>query len=193
MSGHISKRERVAMPQLCWDCMQLGFDEKESLIFINSRLGRDTTGTVKGKGRGITAGTYYYYKRQVTSGEYTNDWLSDFTRVGYVVSHHKLIKTAEEQYHDIVKRLWIEENKTIADPISGLRKEARDEYKIMRLRADLREQGKYIAQLNDTTPIVAQVRRVLLENENAKSITQHGKTDDKQQQSVVESRVPPVE
>jgi hypothetical protein len=191
MGGKLTAKERKAMPQLVWDCIQYNLEEKEAQQYINSRLGRDTTGTITGgKERGISLGAYYYYKRVIKRGDFTQEWLNEFTKIGYLVSHHELISTAQEQYRDIVKRLFIEENKTIIDQ-NGVVRENRDEYKIMRLREDLRQQGTYIMRLNDTTPIVAQVRQILLEKQNQSEqlSTQHG--TDAEPES--DTGIPPIE
>jgi hypothetical protein len=58
--------------------------------------------------------------------------------------------SAQKQYSDIMHQIYIEQNK-----------EVRDEYKIMKLRHDLREQGLYIIRLSDTTPVILQIRKLL--------------------------------
>lgn len=78
-------------------------------------------------------------------------WIENFTKVGLLLTIHQLIDSAQKQYSDIMHQLYIEKNK-----------EERDEYKIMKLRHDLREQGLYIVKLTDTTPVILQIRNYSL-------------------------------
>ena len=47
-------------------------------------------------------------------------------------------------------QLYIEKNK-----------EEHDDYKLMKLRHDLRKQGLYRVKLSDTTPVILQIRKLL--------------------------------
>ena len=67
---------------------------------------------------------------------------------------HKLMDSAQNQYSDIMRQLYIEKNK-----------ENPDDYKIMKLNHDLREQGLYIIKLSDTTPVIFQIRKLLFNQE----------------------------
>ena len=187
MAGQLTKKERLAMPQLVWDCMQYNLEEKEALIYINTRLGRDATGVItEGKFRGVTTGALYHYKRMVKKGEFTQNWLNEFTKIGYVVSHHKLISTADEEFQFIVRRLFMEKNRTKI--VDGKRVEDINLNTILKLHEDLRQQGYYINRLNDTTPIVAQVREILERQRSGQPTTESGKTVPTEQQII-----PPVE
>lgn len=66
------------------DCVNYGFSEKEALAYIKARLGRK-----------ISTDAYYLRKKQVDSGDYAQQWLSYFNKVGFVIKHQEIINIIE--------------------------------------------------------------------------------------------------
>lgn len=137
MGGSFKANENEILSALVADCVNYGFTEKEALSYIKARLG----------GKEISAETYYRRKKQVDSGEYANEWLSYFTKVGFVVKHKEIIDVIEMVQKDTIRDYLILQNKEIKDP-----------EEIRRLRYDIRENCKLLQELSLGTPIIAQIK-----------------------------------
>lgn len=64
------------MNALIADTVNYGLSEKEALAYIKARLG----------GKEISINAYYKRKKNVDSGEYSQQWFSYYIRVGYMIS-----------------------------------------------------------------------------------------------------------
>ncbi len=121
------------------DCVNYGFSEKEALSYIKARLGKE-----------ISTDAYYSRKRQVDSGEYANQWMSYFSRVGFVVKHQQIIEVVEMVQKDTIRDYLIEQNR-----------ENRNLELIQKLRYDIRENAKLLQELSLGTPVIAQIKAKL--------------------------------
>ena len=119
------------------DCVTYSFSEKEALTYIKTRLGRE-----------ISADAYYRRKKQVDSGDYAKEWLSYFTKIGFVVKHKQILDVIEMIQKDTIRDYLIEQNRGIN----------RNPNEIRQLRYDIRENSKLIQELSLGTPIVAQIK-----------------------------------
>ena len=119
--------------------MLYNLDEKEGLEYIENRFGK-----------AISPRTYYMRKKNLQVSNNSVEWAEYYTRVGLMVSFHELMDSAQKQYKDTMHQLYIEQQK-----------ENRNESLILKLKADLREQGVYILRLGDTTPVILQLRKLL--------------------------------
>ncbi len=70
--------QRQQLKELVLDCCTYRLSEKEALSYIRSRLGG---------GVGIGPTHYYRLKKQVESDSEVQNWLSHFSRVGFVLAH----------------------------------------------------------------------------------------------------------
>ena len=136
--GSFKANENEIINSLVSDCVNYGFSEKEALSYIKTRLG----------GKEISAETYYRRKKNIDSGNYANEWLNYFTKVGFVVKHKQIIDVVEMVQKDTIRDyLILQQNKQIKDP-----------EEIRRLRYDIRENAKLIQELSLGTPIIAQIK-----------------------------------
>jgi hypothetical protein len=62
--GNFTDKEKEFLKSLIADCVNFGLNEKESLTYIKSRLGRE-----------ISPETYYRRKKNIDFGNYANEWL----------------------------------------------------------------------------------------------------------------------
>lgn len=136
--GSFKANENEIINPLVSDCVNYGFSEKEALSYIKTRLG----------GKEISAETYYRRKKNIDSGNYANEWLNYFTKVGFVVKHKQIIDVVEMVQKDTIRDyLILQQNKQIKEP-----------EEIRRLRYDIRENAKLIQELSLGTPIIAQLK-----------------------------------
>ena len=77
----------------------------------------------------------------------TEIWLNHFTRVGFVSSHRRQIEQIESIQSDSLRQLHFETNK-----------QNRDEFKILRLKSDIRENAKLLSELSLGPPIISAIK-----------------------------------
>ncbi|MET0786453.1 MAG: hypothetical protein ABWY25_07100 [Paenisporosarcina sp.] len=148
MGGSFKNRESQILMPLVADCVNYGLSEPEALAYIKTRLGRT-----------ISPGTYYNRKKKVDSGEYANQWMSYYTRVGFLVTHKKIIDVIETIQKDTLRDYFIENSKPHEQKNMDL---------IQKLRYEIRENSKLIQDLSLGSPIVAQIKAKI---EHAESIS----------------------
>lgn len=138
MGGSFTAKENEMLKALVADCINYNFNERESLTYIKSRLGRD-----------ISADAYYRRKKQINSGDYAKEWLNYFSRVSFVVKHKQIIEVVEKIQQDSLKDYLIEQSKHY---------EIRNKNEIKQLRYEIRENAKILQELSLGTPIIAQIK-----------------------------------
>ena len=136
--GSFKTNENEILNALVSDCINYGFSEKESLAYIKSRLGRE-----------ISAETYYRRKKSISSGEYANEWINYFSKIGFVVKHKQIIEVIEGLQQDTLKEYFIEKSKSY---------EVRNKNELSKLRYEIRESAKLLQELYLGTPIIAQLK-----------------------------------
>ena len=134
--GNFKAKENEILTALVSDCINYGFSEREALSYIKARLGKE-----------ISAETYYRRKKQVDSGQYAKEWLSYFSKIGFVVNHKKIIDVIEMVQQDTLRDYFIEQNKTV-----------KNKYELRQLRFEIRENAKLLQELSLGTPIIAQIK-----------------------------------
>lgn len=137
----VTKRDERLIERLVLDCDIYNFRERDALEYIKTRLGRAISGR-----------TYRRYKVRMLDGELTRDWMTHFTRSGYLVQHHQLFTCARHLLESSMKRLFAEENK-----------ESPDENLMLRLRQDVRENMKAVSELADGAPVISMLDSKILE------------------------------
>jgi hypothetical protein len=98
--GNFTKREKEILIALVADCMNYGFTEKKALYYIKDRLGKE-----------ISKDAYYRRKKIVNSGSYAKEYLSYFTRIGFVVKHMQIIEVVEMIQKDTIRDYLVEKDK----------------------------------------------------------------------------------
>ena len=136
--GNFTEQENQILMALVSDTVNFGLSEKESLSYIHARLGKQ-----------ISPNAYYNRKRKVDSGEYASEWLSYFTKVGFVVKHKQIIEVVETLQQDSLRDYLTEQSKPY---------EIRNKNEISRLRYEIRESAKLLQELSLGTPIIAQIK-----------------------------------
>ena len=153
--SNFTNKENEILIALVADCVNYGFTEKEALAYIKARLG----------GKEISADAYYRRKKQIDSGDYASEWLNYFSKVGFVVKHKQIIDVIEMVQKDTIRDYLIIQNK----PQHELKK---DIDQIQRLRYDIRENAKLLQELSLGTPIIAQIKARMNNNQNHVEVLQ---------------------
>jgi hypothetical protein len=136
--GSFTNKENELLNVLVSDCVNYGLSENEALTYIKTRLGRE-----------ISPDAYYRRKKSINSGEYANEWINYFSKVGFVVKHKQIIEVIEKMQHDTLKDYLIENSKSY---------EIRNKNELSKLRYELRESAKLLQELYLGTPIIAQIK-----------------------------------
>jgi len=149
--GNFTKREKEILTALVSDCINYGFTEKESLTYIKDRLGKE-----------ISKDAYYRRKKIVDSGRYAKEYLSYFTRSGFVVKHMQIIEIVEMIQKDTIRDYLVEKDKP---------EEIRNKNEIRQLRYEIRENCKLLQELSLGTPIIAQIKAKIDRLQNTNELT----------------------
>jgi hypothetical protein len=136
--GNFKVNENEILNSLVADCVNFGLNEKESLTYIKSRFGKE-----------VSAETYYRRKKSINSGDYANEWINYFSKVGFVVKHKQIIEVIEKMQQDTLKDYLIENSKSY---------ELKNKNEVSKLRYEIRESAKLLQELYLGTPIIAQIK-----------------------------------
>ena len=145
-----SDKDNKALTVLIEDCLLYGFSEKESMEYIGKRFGKP-----------ISLSVYYTRKRNIEAGKQADQWLTYFTKAGFLVHHKQLLDSLNMIQQDNFKRLLRELDKPY---------EEQNELNILAIKREIRENVKTLAELGTSTPIVSQVKKKmeeLITNSNA--------------------------
>jgi hypothetical protein len=137
--SNISQGDSKLLNELIKDCITYKLSESEAVEYIRHRYGKS-----------IATITYKHRKAQILSDESTNIWLNNFTRIGFVKNHQADIETIEKIRDDSIHQLQIE-----------IAKDPRDEYKILKLKQDIRDDTQLLSELNLGTPIISAIKAKL--------------------------------
>lgn len=143
MPPTFSDKDNKALTILVEDCILYGFSEKESMEYINKRFGK-----------AISLSVYYTRKLNIEAGKQADQWLTYFTKTGFLVHHKQLLDSINMIQQDNFKRLVKELEKPY---------EIQDDLKILAIKRDIRENVKTLAELGTSTPIVSQVKKKIEE------------------------------
>lgn len=143
--ANLNQRDNRLLNELVKDCITYKLDTNEAVQYIQTRYGKP-----------VAASSYKARKARVLSDDSTNLWLSNFTRIGFVQSHQTDIQTINKIRDDSMHQLQIE-----------IDKQSRDEYKILKLKQDIRDNTQLLSELNLGTPIISAIKSKL---ENAKTL-----------------------
>ena len=143
--ANLNQRDKRLLNELVKDCITYKLDTNEAVQYIQARYGKP-----------VAASSYKARKARVLSDESTNIWLNNFTRIGFVQSHQQDISTIGKLRDDSMHELQIEIDKPNSD-----------EYKILKLKQDIRDNTQLLSELNLGTPIISAIKSKL---ENAKTL-----------------------
>ena len=127
------------LDKLITDCITYRLTEKEAHKYIEQEFGRP-----------ISSKTYFTIKSKLESlsEETSLLWLNEFTRIGFVQHHRKLMDNLERIYEDNLNRFFIES-----------RKEPRNDELILKINANIRENTRLLSNLGLGSPIIAGVKQ----------------------------------
>jgi hypothetical protein len=130
--GDLTKDNSVLLDKLVSDCITFGLHLKEALEYINREYGS------------ISKRTYFRRRARLMSEDTTKQWLSHFTRIGYIQHQKKQMDITQMLQDDSLKALYTESNR---DP--------RNENLILRLKNDIRETSSLLNGYALGNPILA--------------------------------------
>ena len=138
------------LDKLVTDCITYSLTEKETHRYIEEEYGKPKSSK-----------TYFTIKSRLESqSEVTSQlWLNEFTRIGFVQHHRKLIDNLERIYEDNLNRFFIES-----------RKEPRNDELILKINANIRENTRLLCELGLGSPIIAAVKAKLQRYESHSKI-----------------------
>jgi hypothetical protein len=134
----ITEECNLFLNELVKDCITYRLDADEALEYIRIRFKK------------ISEPSYKRRKDHVLSDESTQVWLNYFTRIGFVQHHKEQIEVIQKVQADSLKQFYVE-----------TQKESRDEFKISRLKNDIRENAKLLSELGLGTPIISAIKAKL--------------------------------
>ena len=149
--SNLTHNDNRLLNELVKDCITYRLKEPEAMRYIAIRYGKS-----------IALPTFRRRKASVLSDESTNMWLNNFTRIGFVKNHQQDIEVIQKLRDDSIRQLFIEQ---IRKP--------RDEYKILKLKQDIRDNTQLLSELNLGTPIISAIKAKL---ESQKQIDSNTKT-----------------
>ena len=138
------------LDKLITDCITYRLREKEAHKYIEEEYGRP-----------ISSKTYFTIKSKLESQSEETSllWLNEFTRIGFVQHHKKLMDNLERIYEDNLNRFFI-----------ASRNEPRNEELILKLNANIRENTTLLSNLSMGSPIIAAVKAKLQRYESQSKI-----------------------
>lgn len=134
--GKLTKDKSLLLDKLISDCITFGLSVKEGLEYI----GRESPGEP------IAERTYFRRRRKLLADKTRVSWFSNFTRIGFVQLHKKLMEGLEKSYEDTMHQLFVEQ-----------RKIPRNEPLIIKLKMTHMEQVDMLAELSLGTPVIAAI------------------------------------
>jgi hypothetical protein len=139
--GNISETEGRFLNELVKDTITFRLTTDESLKYIAIRFGR-----------AISIASYKLRKANLISEQSTNIWLDYFTRIGFIQLHKENIENIQKIQEDTLRQLMAEMNRPI-----------RNEWVILKLKEDARENIKLLSELALGTPIINSIRKKMEE------------------------------
>jgi hypothetical protein len=132
------------LDKLITDCITYRLTEKEAHKYIEVEYGRK-----------ISSKTYFTIKSKLEAQaeETSLVWLNEFTRIGFVIQHRRLIENIERIYQDNLNRFFIESRK---DP------SIRNEDLILKLNANIRENTTLLQNLGVGSPVEVRLEPIYL-------------------------------
>lgn len=135
----MNNKDRIQLlERLVSDCISYNLSETEALQYLEKTYKQP-----------VSKRNYYIYKKRLETDESTNLWLNQFTKIGFVANHRMLVEDAQKVYKDSLKRYFTESIRNS------------DKHLIMRLEYNIRENGRYLTELIEGTPIIAAIKSQL--------------------------------
>jgi len=125
------------------DCITFNLKPAEALEYIKIETGIS-----------IPSNTYFLYRSRLKGEKHTNNWLTYYTRIGFVQEHRQLLDNIKRVQEDRLRQFWLE-----------AQRETRNERLISLLNHDIIDNSRLIADLMDGTPIIASIKARLMQQQ----------------------------
>lgn len=135
--ANITETEGRFLNELVKDTITFRLTTDESLKYIAIRFGR-----------AISKPSYKLRKAHLLSEQSTNIWFDYFTRIGFIQLHKENIENIQKILEDTLRQLMAEMNRPI-----------RNEWVILKLKEDARENIKLLSELALGTPIINSIKK----------------------------------
>jgi len=145
--GAITQTENEFLNSLVVDSIVYNLTIAQSLLYIETRF------------HAISERSYQQRKANVLSDHSTQLWLNHFTRVGFVQHHKQQMEVIQRLQDDSMRHLLVECSRN-----------PRNEERILKMKADIRENSKLLSELGLGTPIISAIKAKLEQKENASTI-----------------------
>ena len=145
----IKQVEDKFLEELVKDCMTYRLSEKEALQYIESRFKR------------ISEASYKLKKAHILSDNSIQLWLDYFSRMDFVQHHKKQLEDAQRIQDHSLRHLVTEISRNMPD-----------QYLILKLKHDIRENIRLLTDLGLGTPIISAIKE-----KGGKRVAIHSGTD----------------
>lgn len=135
--------------ELIKDCIYYGLKASQCHQYIMMRFGKDISNNV-----------LRTRKWRLSHDDNAQIWLSHFTRVGFVMKHKKLIELTERLVDTISHDIFFESMKPYAPTEARPNMqphELRNDFKLLRMRSDMRESIKLMKDIMVESPMVSEI------------------------------------
>lgn len=146
--ARLAKDRSILLDKLVSDCITFGLSVDESMEYIRRQFGE------------IRKRAFFRRKRKLNSDESTMEWLSYFTRIGFVELHRKITENIRMILDDSLHRLYEEKQKPDG---------ARDDHLILKLKKDIKQSTLLLSELSLGAPVVAGIRAKLDKFQNGEA------------------------
>jgi hypothetical protein len=137
----ITETDSRFLNELVKDTITFRLTTDESLAYVAIRFGR-----------AISIASYKLRKSHLLSEQTTNIWLDYFTRIGFIQLHKENMENLQKIQEDTLRQLLLEINR-----------KPRNEWVILKLKEDARENMKLLSELALGTPIINSIKKKMQE------------------------------
>ncbi len=148
----LSKQEKKILNQLVLDTITYDFNLNDSLSYIEKRLNRT-----------VHPNTYRNVKNQIEKGTVAEEWLMQFSKVGFAIVHQELFNNAINNYRDTNFRIVQLKAFMNADKTKNQYLEKRQYYDdyMIRLKQLQIQQANEVLRYTLGTPVIAQMKALI--------------------------------
>jgi hypothetical protein len=159
--GLRKKSQSDFLNKLTSDCITFRLKEKEALEYIEKEFGES-----------ISKRSYWHRRRRILNDNSQTSWMDWFTSVGFVQSHRRQTDDIEKINNDSMHRLYQLTHQNILGKI-----ERGDESLILKLKDDIRQNVRMLAELGDGTPVISAIKKRI---EDARTLQKTSETNKSQ-------------
>jgi hypothetical protein len=142
--ARFSADKNLLLHKLIGDCISFDLKPQEAVEYIRVELGEP-----------LTYRSIARRKAKLLTEEKVQDWLNNFTRIGFVRLHKEQMEDLERMKRDYMKRYFEE---TIKRP--------RNENLILKIREDIRQTMWMMSQFSLGSPVIAALKGGVQQIEN---------------------------